>query len=130
MPDVNDFSGGKITKKTRYMKINNNGVTTADLKARAGTNPPAGREARGIGCGPEGPRRDQPACGARGEGETKTRGRGGLYVELGGEGEFLGGEDMADLLQHGEQVGVRMGEDYEIDLGGLLVVVVFKEVSG
>lgn len=29
------------------MKINNNGVRTADLKARAGTNPPAGREARG-----------------------------------------------------------------------------------
>ncbi len=29
------------------MKINNNGVTTADVKARAGTNPPAGREAKG-----------------------------------------------------------------------------------
>lgn len=42
MPDVNDFSGGKITKKTRYMKINNNGVRTADLKARAGTNPTDG----------------------------------------------------------------------------------------
>lgn len=47
MPDVNDFSSDKITKKTRYMKINNNGVTTADVKARAGTNPPAGREAKG-----------------------------------------------------------------------------------
>ena len=47
MPDVNDFPGDKITKKTRYMKINNNGVTTADVKARAGTNPPAGREAKG-----------------------------------------------------------------------------------
>lgn len=47
MPDVNDFSNDKITKKTRYMKINNNGVTTADLKARAVTNPPGGREAKG-----------------------------------------------------------------------------------
>ena len=47
MPDVSDFPGDKITKKTRYMKINNNGVTTADVKARAGTNPPAGREAKG-----------------------------------------------------------------------------------
>ena len=37
---------------------------------------------------------------------------------------------MADLFQHGEQVGVRMGEDYEIDFGCLLVIVVFKEVSG
>ena len=34
---------------------------------------------------------------------------------------------MADLLQHGEQVGVRMGEDHEINFGGLLVVVVFKD---
>ena len=40
------------------MKINNNGVTTADLKARAGTNPPAGREAKGK----------------RGEGETRGKG--------------------------------------------------------
>lgn len=93
------------------MKINNNGVRTADLKARAGTNPTAGREAGGN------------------EGEGALR-EGGLYIQLGGEGEFLGGEDMADLLQHGEQVGVRMGEDHEINFGGLLVVVVFKEVSG
>ena len=57
------------------MKINNNGVRTADLKARAGTNPPSGREAKGN-------------RGRKGMKARENRGRGGNENE-GGEGDYM-----------------------------------------